>query len=297
MSQLKDLIQIDKRFQNSINIQLDLENEEKLNSYIPTRSSLSVLERYLTHVQKNQDKANILIGPYGKGKSHLLLVLLSILSVREDEKLAQLIRNIEKISPQVAQKILRVRKEHKPFLPVLVSGTAGDLPQAFLLGMAEALERNGLGDIAPESYYSEAVKMMDTWEQEYPETYQQLNHLLKQQKSGIHNAIQLRECLKMRGKTDQQAYDLFTRIYPKLTAGSSFNPIVQTETLTLYKGMNHLLGEKYGYGGIYLIFDEFSKYIEGHGRENFARDMKIIQDMCELAQNSGRNQIDRKSVV
>lgn len=51
MSQLKDLIQIDKRFQNSINIQLDLENEEKLNSYIPTRSSLSVLERYLTHVQ------------------------------------------------------------------------------------------------------------------------------------------------------------------------------------------------------------------------------------------------------
>lgn len=38
MSQLKDFIEIDKKFQNSINLQLDIDNRKKLNSYIPTRS-------------------------------------------------------------------------------------------------------------------------------------------------------------------------------------------------------------------------------------------------------------------
>ena len=34
--------------------------------------------------------------------------------------------------------------------------------------------------------------------------------------------------------------------------------------------------KSHGYGGIYIIFDEFSKYIEGHERETFAYDMKIL---------------------
>ena len=76
MSQLKDFIEIDKKFQNSINLQLDIDNRKKLNNYIPTRSSINILNGFLENVINNKEKANILIGPYGKGKSHLLLVLL-----------------------------------------------------------------------------------------------------------------------------------------------------------------------------------------------------------------------------
>ena len=77
MSQLKDFIEIDKKFQNSINLQLDIDNRKKLNNYIPTRSSINILNGFLENVINNKEKANILIGPYGKGKSHLLLVLLA----------------------------------------------------------------------------------------------------------------------------------------------------------------------------------------------------------------------------
>ena len=66
MSQLKDFIEIDKKFQNSINLQLDIDNRKKLNSYIPTRSSINILNGFLENVINNKEKANILIGPYEK---------------------------------------------------------------------------------------------------------------------------------------------------------------------------------------------------------------------------------------
>ena len=98
MSQLKDFIEIDKKFQNSINLQLDIDSRKKLNSYIPTRSSINILNGFLENVINNKEKANILIGPYGKGKSHLLLVLLAILKESEDKTTEKLLNKIEKIS-------------------------------------------------------------------------------------------------------------------------------------------------------------------------------------------------------
>ena len=40
-----------------------------------------------------------------------------------------------------------------------------------------------------------------------------------------------------------------------------------------------------------IIFDEFSKYIEGHAVEGFAGDMKVLQDMCELCNASKDEQL------
>ena len=66
MNKFKDFIEIDKKFQNSINLQLDIDNLSKLNSYIPTHSSILVLDGFLNNVLSDRDKANILIGPYGR---------------------------------------------------------------------------------------------------------------------------------------------------------------------------------------------------------------------------------------
>ena len=59
-------------FQYSVNIAYDLENTEKLKGFIPTKSSLDLLEEILLSTQENSTKrARILIGSYGKGKSHI----------------------------------------------------------------------------------------------------------------------------------------------------------------------------------------------------------------------------------
>jgi len=84
---------------------------------------------------------------------------------------------------------------------------------------------------------------------------------------------------------EEHALKIFEACYPALTAGSVFAPLVQMDALRVYQEINHQLVENYGYAGMILVFDEFSKYIEGHEKENFARDMKTLQDMCELANN------------
>lgn len=291
MSQIKDMITIDKRFQSSINIQLDIDKQDKIDSYIPTRSSVAVLAKYLLHVLKNTDKANVFIGPYGKGKSHLLLILIELLSQTED-KLTGLIDRIANVDIETAEIIRTVRRQHRPFLPVIVSGSTGNLQQAFIIGLTDALKRKGLEDIAPASYYSEAIRTIDNWKKNFKGTYKDFEMLLAQKNiKGFEDAKSISNALRADNALAQRAYDIFIEIYPLLTAGASFNPIVEIEILKLYKDMKHILCEEYGYGGIYIIFDEFSKYIEGYDRKNFSRDMHILQDICELAQNSGQEQL------
>ena len=85
-SGLSDFVGFNSEFRNAINLELNLNHREKLLSYIPTKSSVDILKRYLKAIQKNSSHASMLIGPYGKGKSHLLLVLLAIVSLDRDNK-------------------------------------------------------------------------------------------------------------------------------------------------------------------------------------------------------------------
>ena len=105
MNPLIKLIQINHSFQKSVNLQLDQDNYERIGSYIPTRSSIAILKRYWNIVSgKSGESASVLIGPYGKGKSHLLLVLLALLhgSMERDQVI---LGKIEKIDPQLTEEI------------------------------------------------------------------------------------------------------------------------------------------------------------------------------------------------
>ena len=59
----------------------------------------------------------------------------------------------------------------KPFLPVILNSTNGDLNQAFLIALNDALVRAELVDLIPDTYYSIALKRISNWEKEYPETF------------------------------------------------------------------------------------------------------------------------------
>ena len=99
---LRDIISFNKGFKSGINLYLSLNKEEKIRSYIPTASSLRILDDYLQAALQNKEQATLLIGPYGKGKSHLLLVLLAILSMERNEKNAKIIeeKSAEEIKSQ-----------------------------------------------------------------------------------------------------------------------------------------------------------------------------------------------------
>ena len=75
---LKKYIKFNDDFKSSINIEYDYNDSDKVNSYILTNSNIDALKFYANNIQKSKNRANILIGAYGKGKSNLLLVLLNI---------------------------------------------------------------------------------------------------------------------------------------------------------------------------------------------------------------------------
>ena len=281
MRKQMNLIRMNHNFRKSVNLQLDLGDMERIESYIPTHSSIAILERYLESVAgKTSENATILIGPYGKGKSHLLLVLLAMLHAKKEE-LSTIFAKMEKVDEEATKRMKKLITS-KRYLPVLVSGNAGeDLNQAFIFALREALHREKLEELAPESYYSEAVARIENWEKVYPDTYHQLEEMLALEKSSV---IQLQTELN---KQKKEALEQFRSLYPKLTSGNRFEPLLQQEAMKVYQQVNRSLQEEYGYSGMFLVFDEFSKYLEGHETATFSKDMKILQEMCELA-NAGK---------
>ena len=117
MEQWRNLIHINRNFQKAVNLQLDIGNHGRIENYIPTRSSMLILNRYLRAVMgEAKEHATVLIGPYGKGKSHLLLVLLSILSGDLPQTVFDKIQVTDK---ETADLVTKIKQENKKYLPVL----------------------------------------------------------------------------------------------------------------------------------------------------------------------------------
>ena len=77
---MSNMISVASGFQYSVNIGYDLNDDDKLKNFIPTQSALTLLEDILLSTRiTSTERARVLIGAYGKGKSHLLLVLLALL--------------------------------------------------------------------------------------------------------------------------------------------------------------------------------------------------------------------------
>lgn len=288
MPSIKDYISFNSDFRDSVNLYLDLNKIEKIKSYIPTKSSVDIMSQYLNAVLDNKNHSTLLIGPYGKGKSHLLLLILAILSMeRNDENkklIEELYSRVSMVSPETAHTMNALWGKGK-FLPVLIMSTQGDLNQAFMVGLNEALKREGLTELTPETYYTYALDTISRWRESYPVTYKKYIELLKERK--------IAENAMYSGLTNCEAnyLDMFKEMYPELTSGGVFNPLVNSEVLPMYKNIADKLVEEYGYSGIYIVFDEFSKYIEGQDKEAAGNNMKLLQDMCELANSSKQTQV------
>ena len=262
--QLRDYVRFNSDFRDSVNLYLDLNKVDKIKSYIPTKSSVDILEQYLDAVLDNKQHSTLLIGPYGKGKSHLLLMLLAALTLKNnasnDALMDELCDKIKRVSGEVQKKVSKAYKQGK-YLPVLIMSTQGDLNQAFLVGLNEALKREKLTGITPDTFYTYAVSTINRWKKAYPDTYANFSEMLKEYKYTVTSITSaLKNC-------DETALNIFKIIYPKLTSGSEFNPLVGSEVLPMYKNIADKLVEEYGYSGIYIVFDEFSKYIEGQDKK------------------------------
>ncbi len=278
---MSEMISVASGFQYSVNIGFDLNNDDKLKNFIPTRSALTLMEDILLSTNSTSaERARVLIGAYGKGKSHIVLTILAMLMKREQSLFVKAMPKIQE-EPKLYQCVQNYYDSGNKIFPVIITGSNTSLTQAFLLALQRTLSTNGLLDIMPETNYKAAVQVIERWEKEFPETYKKL-------KASID--IPIKKYVEELQNYNIEAYEKFEKIYPDLTSGSVFNPFLGFDVVDLYEEALRGLKSK-GYTGIYVIYDEFSKFLEANITEASVSDTKMLQDFAEKCNRSGENQM------
>jgi len=278
---MRDMISVASGFQYSVNIGYDLGSDDKLKNFIPTKSALSLLEDVLLSVNPtSSDRARVLVGAYGKGKSHIVLTILSILMKRDLALFEKLMPRIEE-NPRLYQLAQIYYESENKILPVVISGSNTSLTQAFLLSLQRTLSEHDLLSAMPETNYKAAIGVIRRWQKEFPETFERFLN-------GIDDPVEA--FLDRLENYDVAAYSAFEQIYPTLTSGSVFNPFLGFDVVDLYESVAKSLKPK-GYTGIYVVYDEFSKFLEANITDASVSDTKMLQDFAEKCCRSGELQL------
>ena len=139
---MRDMISVASGFQYSVNIGYDLGSDDKLKNFIPTKSALNLLEDILLSVSPlSTDRARVLIGAYGKGKSHIVLTILSMLIKRDLVLFEKLMPKIKE-NPRLYQLVQNYYDSEQRILPVVINGSNTSLTQAFLLSLQRRRHRS-----------------------------------------------------------------------------------------------------------------------------------------------------------
>lgn len=267
-----------KEFQTSINIGFDLYDDEKIKKFIPTISAIKLIEDiWLSKNISSTQRARILVGAYGKGKSHIVLVILSLLFKKNKEIFKNTLNKIKDYNEDLYESISEYLESNKKILPIVINNNSNNLKQDFLLSLEETLKNEALENLMPETNFSSVIETVNIWKSEYPETYERLKEKLD---------ITIDEFAEKICRFDVETYRIFENIYPKLTSGSKFNPLFKANVVEIYEKIARALKDK-GYLGIYVVYDEFSKYLEGNIENTNIEDIKLLQDFAEKCSRSG----------
>ena len=261
---MNGMISVATGFQYSVNIAYDLNNEDKLRNFIPTNSSLKLLKEILQSMSpESTERARVLVGAYGKGKSHIVLTILSILMQKNLDLFRHLLPKI-KSDPELRQLARNYYSgKNNRILPVIISGASTSLPQAFLLALQRTLDENNL-EIMPDTNYKAAVRTIEKWKSEYPKTFAKLRQKVSMPIEAFVNELT---------NYNPAVYSEFESVYPELTSGSTFNPFVGFDVVELYESVVKSLKAR-GYLGIYVVYDEFSKFLESNITEGLRGEMQ-----------------------
>ncbi len=278
----KDMISVAEGFQTSINIAYDLYDEDKIKGFIPTLSSIEVLEEILlTTADNSTQRARMFVGAYGRGKSHIILMLLALLRIKDKTIFKTILEKVQSYNPNFYQFVNEYIKGPKKILPIVVSTSGSNLSQAFLAALKKALSDSELSDLMPETHFVAAANAVSSWKNNYPETYEKFIESIN---------MPIEEFLVNLKEFDGPSFELFQELYPKLTSGSLFNPFLGFDVVDLYEKVVEEL-KKRGYSGVFIVYDEFSKYLESSINKASLSDIKLLQDFAEKCNRSGKNQM------
>ena len=258
---IRDIIKISPGFSTSVDIETDLDDNAKVAGYIPTEAASDIILDMAENLRVDATRrARLITGTYGTGKSHLALVLARLYS---DGLEANYLKPVsQKLESKWPGKIAKLNDERTrlsgKFLLVLLTGDRwGTFDDSLLVRLDEALAKEGLSDILPETAFTAARNRIKEIKREHKATYEMLKETVKL--FNFESVDVLDQQLK---QMKSEAYQQFCDIHKKVCSGAAFSSHHQMNPAEVYSAVARRLVEDKGYAGICVIWDEFGRYME-----------------------------------
>ena len=278
------MIKIQKDFQHSINIAYDLHDDKKIKNFIATNEAIELFEEIFSSTyDSSNNRAHILIGAYGKGKSHIVLEILNLLFEKDKALFNNFLLKLQIANHGLYEDVINYLDSDKKILPIIISGSSTSLSQSFLVALYQTLKKHDFEDLMPDTNFTAAINTIEKWKNDYPKTYKDFSS---------HLNIKVTDYIERLRNYDSEIYSNFIELYPQLTSGSEFNPFAGFDIVELYEKVNEkLIASGKGYTGLFIIYDEFSKYLESSISKASINDIKLLQDFAEKCCRSERKQL------
>ncbi|MGM0597752.1 MAG: hypothetical protein ACQES9_12020 [Myxococcota bacterium] len=154
-----------------------------------------------------------------------------------------------------------------------------------MMGLREALKKEGLDYLLPPSAFDAALKRIDEIEESYADNFSIFKEKVED------NGLSVNE-LKTRLKNYQKmAFDLFRAIHPSFSAGGRFEYTTMLTPTDFYTSVVKELTEKHGFGGISVFWDEFGHKMGEIVKDPAGKEGLILQSFAECCNDSQDNQL------
>ena len=273
---MSKVIEVIKSFKYSVNIKDDFLDAQKLNGFFATQKNSEFIFRTLETIRNGNNKAILLSGAYGTGKSFLVSIIAAFLSgkLKIDSDLQELKSKLVSHDDSYQKILNQVR--NKKYLIVFPDDSFASFSQAICLGITEVIHSENL-PIVLNSTFDGIIQRISRWENEHPVFYTALLEALKEKRWTIS------KLLKKLKLFDPVAYRIFEEIYPLILGGEKFVPLGNANNITAVMRDFEQAVKAVGYDGVLYIFDEFGRFLENNIE---SLDVKQIQDAAEYC-NSG----------
>ncbi|RCW63393.1 hypothetical protein [Saliterribacillus persicus] len=270
-------------FKTSVNIKFDVGNEEFINRYIPTPSHIDALKGILKGFNNDSNRTHIVIGAYGTGKSLIATVLSYIVSEKNSSNVVdRLINKFMYFDDYIAEQIKSASSSKKRYIPVLLNGNEGNFREALLSSIIKNLNNNGIDIVLP-GISERVMESIETWKESFPSTYNKFIKKLEEQGKEIQK---WEEEIK---KYNEAEFEFFRNIYPELTSGAVFNVGHADNFNEQLEYLNERLDELNI--GIFVVYDEFGRFLQGLTKDQLSQTMQDIQDTAEIISRSESMQL------
>jgi len=288
---MKEVVSVSQAWNYEVALDRDFANQtrnlEKLASYVPNSASKRAMVGICEGVYPpSKKRAHLITGTYGTGKSHFALILADFLSRELTDSGMKPFLDKLSADREVHGKVVHLRDGVKRFL-VVTPSTAGD-PQGFnhalLIALRDALEREHV-DFQPRSQFHEAVEVINYWKEQDREAFKKLEAALDKRGSGADIL-----CERL-GKFEREAYTQFLEVYPVVTHGSRFSPEYGADPTRIYAEAAKCLRGTGEWEGIFVIFDEFGKYLSQMASDPYGFEGSSMQAFAEYCKRSDQEQV------